>query len=318
MKEVSINILVHERPHFLDITFETLKNIKEKENIQLNVLFTQHTAVPNRNIIQFVIAMADHGIDTKALGFVTPAPQNFMEKIQWMVDRPEPFCIRVDDDCFAPTKVWDHLIAKRKHLAENKNILAIAPCITNGMPTVDYWRETFLSTEERAELDKMILANPILEKWTNDYSNLALAFETSKWNPDLYNSLLFENGDDRLGLHPVRFNLDIQKWINEKVLEHWNKFINPPCVKSEIVSVRKRPYFCNTCFIIKTNDYKTIIEDSSLKRDAFEEITFNLFRRHKFLQLEFLTDAWMLNLFFRSVGNSSLENMYAEKVREKL
>jgi hypothetical protein len=259
--------------------------------------------------------LEEAGIETYACMFVKSAPFNFMDKIRSMTTDDQPdIIIRVDDDCFAPPQTWDSLIRHGTHMLNfDNNTMAIAPCISNGLPTVDMFADTFFDQQDRDTYGQMVLANPVLEKWTNDYSNLAPAFEGEAWDYHVYNKLLFENGDDRLGVHPVRFNLDIQRWINTIILQKWEKFMNPPRTRSYFVGPQHFPYYCNTCFAIRRQEYKTIIEDKSLKRDAFEEIPFNLYRRQHNKDIVFLTDAWMMNFYFRSVGNFNVESkLYAE------
>jgi hypothetical protein len=314
MPKIAINILVHERVQFLNMTVWSLSRIRNKENVVINLLCS---GIPQR-VPEIGDQLRSYGFEVNVLGFARPAPYNFMDKISWMTDESQPeYLIRVDDDCFAPPLVWETLIGLPR-LLEDEEVMAVAPCVTNGLPTVDDFRETFLDPDERDELDQIILANPILNKWTIDFSSLAPAFEEKEWNPDLYYKLLYEHGDDRLGVHPVRFSLDAQQWIAQKVFEHWERFMNPPCVTCEYVRPDTRPYYCNTCFLIKREKYREIITDESLKRDAFEELPFNLYRRKHNKELGFITDAWMMNFCFRSVGNLNIEKEMYKKLMTKL
>jgi hypothetical protein len=318
---IDINILVHERPSFLDITAATLSRVDEalRTKIRVNLLHTKtwlshdYPAIINTTIDVFTQA----GIKAGCIPFSLPPPYNFMDKIKWSVSQNAEYIIRVDDDCFASPATWSHLI-RSAPILDNPRVLAVAPCVSNGLPTFEEFVVTFCTEEEKRELHQMCFDNPILEKWTNDYSNLREAYESDLWDADLYYKLLYKNGDDRLGVHPVRFNLDIQKRINEVILSRWDDFMDPPCIGEYYPLPHERPYYCNTCFMIKRDTYRTIIEDPSLKRDAFEEISFNLYRRQNNLELCFLTDSWMMNMFFRSVGNYQIEEQLAEKIRGKL
>ena len=315
MSIVDINVLIHERTHFTDMTVKSLSKITQKDKVRVNFLCTgEPSAILQRSQKE----LQDCDIATNIVPFHISAPANFKHKIRWMCCQPARFIIRVDDDCFASHYTWDALIGSTELLDDYDDVLCVAPSVSNGLPGFEYFAESFLNDLDTAELYNMVRKSPILEKWTNDYSNLKPAFDYPYWLPSLYYSLLYQNGDDRLGVHPVRFNLDIQKRINQLILENWDRFMNPPCQGIVYAKVKERPYYCNTCFLIKTAKYRDIIDRKDLDRDSFEEIPFNLYRREKNLDIVFLNDAWMMNFYYRSVGNLQLENQLHTQIMEKL
>jgi len=155
MKDVSINILVHERAKFLDMTAWSLSQIKQKDRVKIKLLIsTNDKNAGNQNLEDAMVygrKMMDHGLDVHARAFTRLAPYNFMDKMRWMVNQEEPYIIRVDDDCFAGPRTWDALIGSTNLLKNYPNLLAVAPCVTNGIPTFEWWAETFCSKEDREQ-----------------------------------------------------------------------------------------------------------------------------------------------------------------------
>jgi hypothetical protein len=323
MKKVSINVLIHERAEFLPMTVWSLKQIKNKEDIKVKLLVTQDNRTRNsqKSLEMAKVAgnqLMEAGIEVHARAFTRLPPYNFMDKLRWIVNQEEPYIIRVDDDCFAAPATWDKLIESTTALDDNPNLLAAAPSVTNGIPTFEYWVQTFCSMEQGYQLYKMCLDNPCLTKWQKVFTSLKPAYEQEYWLPDLYYRLCYEMNDERLGIHPMRFNLKIQKTINKMIIDGWDRFINPPCQKSISVFPQTRPYFCNTCFIIKKKHYHAIVQDRTLARDSFEELTFNNYRRLHGMELMFHLDAWMLNFYYRAVGNIKIERELYQEIQQRL
>jgi len=317
MSIVDINVLIHERAHFTDMTVKSLSKITQKDKVRVNFLCTgEPSAILQRSQKE----LQDCGIATNIVPFHISAPSNFKHKIRWMCCQPARFIIRVDDDCFAPAKTWDSLISSIDILEHNNKVLCVIPVVSNSIPGFEYFAESFFTKEERNKLYQMVLANPVLTKWEIDYSDLAPAFENDTWDADAYYNLLYHHGNDRLGVHPVRFTEEIQKCINATILNRWDDFMNPPDNDEvKLVNVSTRPYYCNTCFLIRTAIYRDIIDRKDLDRDAFEEIPFNLYRREKKLQFAFLSHAWMINFYYRSLNNHTyLENQLHTSIMQKL
>jgi hypothetical protein len=238
-----------------------------------------------------------------------------MDKARFIANEDADVVFKVDDDCFGAPKVWETLIkAARK---TDDVCMAIVPCLSNGVPTYDFFATSFFTEEQRAEIEGILLESPVLQRWDIDYSSLAPAYQ-GKWDAKLYYGLLAKHGNDRLGVHPVRFSGLAQRRINEMILENWDHFMNPPCTTGAIVFPSAIPYYCNSFFAIDPTTYKRIIDDQSLVRDGFDEIPFNLFRRQRNLPLRFLTNAWMIHLMYRSVGNLREETSLGGEIRRRL
>jgi hypothetical protein len=318
MKDVSFNILVHERSEFLDMTVWSLKQIKNKDKVKIKFLISADKPGAIDRCMAAGRRLMDAGLDVHARAFTRLAPYNFMDKLRWMVNQPEPYILKVDDDCFAAPQVWDELIESRNCLIDFENVMAVAPSITNGVPTFDYWAETFCNEAERNEIFQMCLDNPCLRRWDIDFSALKPAYEEKQWNPDLYYKLCYQTGEERLGIHPMRFNLKTQERINSIVLDNWEKFLNPPCAMSNYAFPQQRPYFCTSCFLIRKRDYWAIVQNRQLQRDSFEELTFNNWRRMYGKEILFLADAWMIQMYYRSVGNFTLERELYHNIMQRI
>ena len=75
------------------------------------------------------------------------------------------------------------------------------------------------------------------------------------------------------GIHPVRVSDELQSLLIDLVLKYKDKLFRK--MDYELFYNNDRPYFCNKVYMIKTETYKKIIEDSSLFVDKFDEVNYH-------------------------------------------
>jgi hypothetical protein len=64
----------------------------------------------------------------------------------------------------------------------------------------------------------------------------------------------------------------------------------------------KRPYFCNSLFFIKTEEWKKIISDRSLFRDGYDEVPLNLYKDNHDLNMCFARNGFCIHMAYNTIG----------------
>ena len=71
------------------------------------------------------------------------------------------------------------------------------------------------------------------------------------------------------------------------------------------------PYFCNSVFFINTEIWRSIITDSSLYRDPFDEVPLNLFKDIHNLSMGFVRNGLAVHMAYNSIkGQRDIENTF--------
>jgi hypothetical protein len=73
------------------------------------------------------------------------------------------------------------------------------------------------------------------------------------------------------------------------VLAHADEFKEPQEYYAEII---KPPYLCNSCFVIKTDTWRKIIDDKILYNSPYDEVPLNLYRERHDLSYAFIRNAF--------------------------
>ena len=263
---ISIYYLPHTRPiEYTKLTFHYLNQIKpeNKEKIQLNIFATNDT-----DWVQYVHP------DIKIRVIIFPYNGNYLHKVSMASEDNNPYCVKLDEDCFMSNHVWDYLIENINILESDENLL-LSPLVSTNIPLVDEFIESYV-------LDKDVknkLYNYFLQRlmpndlWGVDYTSLNKhTIDTDKWNPDQYYDSVWKINHYYRGIHPIRISVESQLLISDYIYETTDRFF-----RKHDYNIKEftRPYFTNNIFAFKTKDWKKIL---MMPNDGFDEVPLNEYK----------------------------------------
>lgn len=210
--------------------------------------------------------------------FVQPVVSNYMDKILFAINQEHEFAVKHDEDVFLMAEGWDRLF----YLAENMTDkdLCVTGVISNGIPTVEMFLEHH-APEIKDELYNDFCNTKIGNiPQVADYTSLDEDYK--QWNGDYFYNKVKNFTHYYKGIHPIRINYQAVKKINAHIVKNFKKVMQPKNTGVVVDDTTKYPYFCNGLKIIRTKEWKSIIENHSLFVDMFDEVPLNRHRQiHK-------------------------------------
>ena len=97
------------------------------------------------------------------------------------------------------------------------------------------------------------------------------------------------------GIHPIRINEESLQFLNTYIINNKERFMEN--YELSVIKDDNSPYLCNSIFCIKIDTYKSILENTSLFVDPFEEVPLNKY-------------AWLNNMNHLFVKNGFAIHMY--------
>lgn len=294
MKIITINYLSHLRENYHKLFFYFLKKIKEKnkQKIKLNILSSTEK---NWNE-----ECEDLGVEFE-LKLFPNFNTGYIDKIKYASQSESPYSIKLDEDCFFNNYIWDFII-ENIHILQDEKILCLTTTMSNSIPSCDLFIEDFIKNDGVKKLiyenfKKRVMPNGL---WGVDYTTLnEYTINSTKWNPEE-----FYNGVEKLnteikGIHPLRICYESQKIINQETLKNIHFLISKEEYEfQEIIS----PYFTNIFFVIKTSNWKKILENSI----QYDEISLNNFKKTNNLKIMYIKKGFSIHLNFNTIfGNKN-------------
>jgi hypothetical protein len=289
---ITINYLTHNRPKkFWDITKHFLDLIKEenKLKIRVNILSSENVEFERLN-----------GIETNIVPF--HSGYNYMEKVEYALSQNTEYSVKLDEDCFIGNHVWDYMI-ENIGLLESEDNLLLAPLLSNNIPLVDQFIESFVSDES---VKNEIYANFLKREmpnglWGVDYSPLnAYTLQASSWNSSAFYEGVSQINHYYKGIHPIRICAKSQIILNDYILNNFGKIVEEQNYSIEEFIC---PYYTNSVFAIKTDDWKKIV--SMPAYDAFDEVSLNVFKNSFNKKTFYIKNGFTLHLTYNTIHNSS-------------
>jgi hypothetical protein len=297
--KTSINYILHDRPNYAHTFIKEIVKIKSslREEIVVNLLTTPNCKDWSKEVKQ----LQESGIRTN---YYSIPDGSYMAKIKQGVSCETEYCIKLDEDIFLSSNLWEFFLDNIDILQDDKNVI-FSPILSTGIPTVDYFSEEFLEEDERATLYNIYLKTHIPSIWGADYAPL----EEHTINASAWNSVNFYNAVNRIehhyrGVHPVRFSPEAQTFINSCVVNRLEKIVNE---NNFSTFVDNKPYICNSVFAIKRDTWLKILSDKSLFRDEFEEVPLNLYMRQNNLNMIFINNGFAVHPSYNTLGTFGVD-----------
>ena len=298
MKTITINYLANERTQYFKSIFGQLIKIKDsnKEKINVNMLVSK----PHDDNIDIKL-LTDNGIEAQII-YLPESGRHYMCKVENAMNIANKYTISLDEDVFLNHHIWNFMIENCDVLDDDRNLL-FSPLLSTGVPTIDWFVEQFFEEEDR---------NLLFEKFKNTYiveSNCTppgcgvlnkCTIDSDKWDCENFYNEVKKMPTYYKGVHPVRVSDELQSLLVDLVLKYKDKLLKK--MDYELFYNNDRPYFCNNVYMIKTETYKKIVEDSSLFVDKFDEVPVNKFRERHNLNMVFIKNSFGVHPSYNWIG----------------
>jgi hypothetical protein len=180
--------------------------------------------------------------------------------------------MKIDEDIFINHHTLRYIIDNLTCLDKN-DIVALTPTLSTGIPTVELFVEDVFDQSEKDKVFDMFSKTHIPNIWGVDYTHLNGNGE--KWDGDEYYKKVSHTPHHFKGIHPLRVSSEIQNEMFNIIKNKKSKIMD---VQDYRIEERKVTYFCNSVFVIRTDEWKAIVTDRSLYRDLYDEVPFNLYK----------------------------------------
>jgi hypothetical protein len=310
MRKIAINYLHYRRDGiFHDLTFRNLIRASRLDLVKVNFLVNNEPEA----WMPWADMLRARGAQVEVVHFANKTARNYTEKIEWAVNQPEPYSVKLDEDVFVPGHVWDFMFQNIECLDDPEN-LTLVPLLSNGIPAVDMFVEDFFTEEEKYHIHALFaqFKNPV--RWQFDYGSLDTP-PGQKWDWEEYARKVRAFDTPIKGIHPVRMHPPAHYYLNQKIVDHADQFDGCKDLRLEPRSV---PYFCNSFFCIATHNWKRIFDDQEVRRvgkdvlgewaEIFDEIPINFFMREHDMKVVFVRNGFAVHTMYNTLygidGNS--------------
>jgi hypothetical protein len=257
---ITIDYLPHARPiEYWRLTSHFLNGIKpeNKKKIKINILATNDEPW---------LDYLDPDIAAQVIIF--PYNGNYLAKANMASKDENPYSVKLDEDCFMNSHVWDYMI-ENINILDDPDTLLISPLVSTNIPLVDQFIEAYIDDVEVKEQLYSFFKNRYMPNnlWGVDYTSLNKhTVDAEKWDSETYYKGVADINHYYRGIHPVRISVEAQLLLSEYVLNTMDKFLS----KQEYsLKEFNRPYFTNNIFAFKTEDWRKVLE---LPNDGFDEV----------------------------------------------
>jgi len=256
-------------------------------------------SLEDKNIEEGIKILKENKVDYE-VNIVRNNTDNYMRKIYVALSKGTPYSMKIDEDIYFRAETVDYAIENLETLNDTSN-LTLSPLLSTGIPTTDYFIESFLDLEAKQKLSAIFLDTKIEENlWGADYRNLnSLLSGMETWDYTSFYNQVKSLTHYYKGIHPVRVSAVAQDYINEYILKNISQFIREG---NKSIRSYDAVYLCNSAFFIKTEEWSKVINDKSLFRDSFDEVPLNLYAQQTGKKHLFIEGSFCIHPYYNTIG----------------
>ena len=212
------------------------------------------------------------------------------------------YIFKIDNDIVLPSYIFDFIYENKSCLdIDNSGILL--PVLTNSIPSIDYIIEDFFSKEEKDNIYKLFETY----KYSNEWVHLN-ELKPIPWSPSEWFSTINSNKSPHDGIykavHPIRFSHEATVYLNNVMMKYSNTFNDSrECYIFEDI---KKEYFMPQTFLMKTENFKNIL-DSSLNYDEYDEVTLNRLIKKDNMKIYYIRNSFGIHVAHNGYTHNFLE-----------
>lgn len=296
----------------------------ESHNKQKIELFIYHNNIDEQKWTDIVQPVAENGIEVTLVGM---HDDTYLHKVQVALQTEHEYSCKWDDDVFLNRDVWNFMIDNLE-IVKSPNVSILAPCLSNGMPSVDMFVEDFLTQEEAQQAyDICIRDNVQLGIFGCNYESLyEYVKNIQKWDgvaywkqvisidPTLNRAGLPWYYSIAKGIHPARFSYD----FNMMLAKHAESNLDKVRASKDLYIQEgyPTPYLCNNLFISTTQFYK---DSQELFFDHWDEGQINMLSQNRGQNPAFVRNCYGIHMAYGCTkGQKEIEKYYIDNVFSKL
>jgi len=247
-----------------------------------------------------------------------PPHDNYMEKVRFAIQDAEynkcEYMMKCDNDILLTPQALDYIVDNLNILDNPKNI-TLGPTLTSGIPSAEYFIQSFLTEEQQEIIHKKFLETNFGYVGGLDYSMLNRhTLGSSKWNKEeFFFDVKYKFNHYYKGIHPIRVSTDAITYLNNCIIENKDKFFNTD--PTGLIYDTSSPYLCDSIFCIKRETYKSIINDHSLFVDPFDEVPLNKYAwKHECAHV-FVENGYAIHPMYNWTSDHKLyEHIFCERL----
>ncbi|KKN70798.1 hypothetical protein LCGC14_0426900 [marine sediment metagenome] len=291
---INVVYLPYRRHEFADLTFSLLSKCKNKD-FHVSVCgfhnkITIHSANRARQLAKR--AQDEYGLNASPLIVDAHPRDNYIAKLKAASKLPYKHTMKLDEDVFLSPDTIDFMFDNVTRLVGSNIILT--PALSNGVPTCDDFIEHQLDASQTKRLHKAFSGAKVPKNlWSYNWHHINRVIECGYERNKFYAEVAKIKAHYK-GIHPIRFDVPSQLMMNEFVLENIGKFTQN---KDLEIKSMKAPYFCNSCFIINTDEWKKILY-SKYYIDPFDEVPLNRYRNEKKKNFLYMPNCYGIHIMY--------------------
>jgi hypothetical protein len=291
-----INILYmgHSRTRYFDYLMKVFAKMRNKSNVRILLLlpgvnsqWESRKATLMQMGFQVVLEGINHG-------------GNYRAKLFRSFDFSSDYTIKIDEDIFCTAATLDYMIDNAPTAITDKNFI-LTPLLSTGIPTTDRFMATNFEASDIADINKLFLEVLFGHIWGGDYSSLnkhTISSSDNAWHPEKFFETVETLQTCFKGIHPVRLSSQAQTKMNYYVMKNIAKMTR---TDFSIVNV-DYPYICNSFFMIRTDVWKALLQDSTLWVDLYDEVPLNLYMKRNNKSMAIVENTFVVHPSYNTIG----------------
>lgn len=297
--------LTDNRRHFTFPHFINMINNSEKKNLWKLLILT-HTEDTNYYLEHLMNFNINHEI------LKVNEINNYLSKVHtaanYAKDNSIPYVMKCDNDIFIKAQTLDYMI-DNLHLLENNKHLTLVPTLTSGIPSIEYFKDSFMDDDASKYLNSLFLKTNFYNRDGANYENLNInTIYSSEWDKNKFFNSVKSMSHHYKGIHPIRINEESLQYLNEYIIKNKERFMDN--LKLDIIDNDNSPYLCNSIFCIKTDTYISIITNSKLYVDEFDEVPLNKYAWNNNMIHLFVKNGYAIHMYYNWKPNHILYEQY--------
>lgn len=197
---------------------------------------------------------------------------DYKERTRICLESESKYSIRIDDDQFISTPLWNFMLSTIDEVLSQERIHAYCPVYNTGLPSVDFFVEDFLSKEDSEKLGAIFKRDSVPAKpwhpWC-DYTHLQVAIEKmEKWDSVAYWKEVLNHNTVFQSIHPIRFSAEANEMLTKYIFDNFHKILEEQ--EYECVAIAGMPNSHWTC--TRTANWKRAVAEWGA-HDPFDEMS---------------------------------------------
>jgi hypothetical protein len=227
-----------------------------------------------------------------------PCPKhNYLPKIKYAIEYAKNnninYIFKCDNDMIITYYTIDFILSNINKL--DNEFLTLQPCISTGIPTVEYFIDDLFNKTEQ----KMIYNEFLKCKFNNqigvyDYRVLNSGLNDNYWDKDSFYNMTSIMNTYYKGIHPIRYGFgnDI---LNELIVLNKNKIFEK---KQCNIITEKNNYIANMCFFISTKNYDNLINTENFTINGCDDVQIYRYSKKYNIQHGIISRGYAIHLSY--------------------